>query len=271
MKISESINMSVKIHQSAVVSPKATIGQNVEIGPFCCIGDNVNLHDNVVLKSHVCIEGNTQIGEGTVIFPFASIGMVPQDLKFQGEDSKLTIGKNNQIREYATIHPGTRNGTLETTVGDNGLFMAGIHIAHDCQIGHNVIMANYATLAGHVQVSDGAIIGGLAAVQQFVRIGKNAFIGGMAGIKNDVIPYAMVMGRPDYLSGLNLIGLKRLGSTREEISDMLKAYDLLFNSQESTLANRLVMVEEKFAHNEKVKYILDFIKLDPTSNLCLPE
>ena len=266
----ENSNMGVKIHPSSVISPKAEIGTNVEIGPFCCVGDLVKLHDGIVLKSHVCIDGNTTIGEGTTIFPFASIGMAPQALKNTGENTTLIIGKNNLIREYATMQPGTQHGTSETRVGDGGLFMAGTHIAHDCQIGNNVIMANYATLAGHVRVGDNVIIGGLAAVQQFVNIGKNAFIGGMAGVKYDVIPYAMVMGKPDNLDGLNLVGLKRLGLARDDISEMLKAYDMLFDKQDNTLMERLTKVEIMYANNPQVMEILNFIKQDSSRNLCLP-
>lgn len=258
------------IHSSAVVSPKAELGNNIEIGPFCCIGDHVKLHDGVVLRSHACVDGHTEIGEGTIIYPFASIGMPPQVKKIQDTSTKLIIGKNNQIREYATMQPGTPHGSGETRVGDNGLFMAGSHVAHDCKIGNNVIMANYATLAGHVEIGDNANVGGLAAVHQNVRIGHNAFIGGMAGIKYDVIPYAIVMGRPDNMAGLNLVGLKRMGVSREQITEMLKAYDMLF-AKEDTLSNRLAVVEKTYAGNEHIIDILNFIKQDSSRNLCLPE
>ena len=182
------------IHPSAIIDPAATIGESVHVGPFCVIGPDVSLGEGVKLHSHVVVEGRTHIGKGGEIFPFASIGHAPQDLKYKGEPSRLEIGDNCRIREHVTMNPGTEGGGMLTKVGDNCLFMASSHVAHDCKVGNNVIMANNATLAGHVEVGDFAIIGGLAAVQQFVRIGPHAMIGGMSGIVNDVIPYGMVAG-----------------------------------------------------------------------------
>lgn len=201
----------VEIHPTAVIDSAAKIGKNVKIGPYCCIGANVEIGDGVELKAHVVIDGQTSIGADSKFFPFASIGLPPQDLKYSGEKSTLTIGERNIIREYVTMNPGTEGGGLETRVGDDNLFMVGAHVAHDCIVGNNVIMANNATLAGHVMVDDYAIIGGLAAVHQFCRIGRHAMIGGMSGVENDIIPYASVLGGRAWLSGLNLVGLKRRG------------------------------------------------------------
>jgi UDP-N-acetylglucosamine acyltransferase len=199
------------IHSTAIVSSKATIGKDVQIGPFCVIGADVVLGDGVVLRSHVVVEGRTRVGPGTEIFPFASIGHCPQDLKYAGEPSELVIGANNTIREYVTMNPGTTGGGMVTTVGDGGLFMVGVHVAHDCRIGDRVIMANNATLAGHVIIEDDAIIGGLAAVHQYVRIGRRAMVGGMSGVEHDVIPFGLVMGDRATLNGLNVIGRRPVG------------------------------------------------------------
>ena len=258
------------IHPSAVVSPKATIGKNVKIGAFCVIGDNVTLADNVQLHSHVVVEGKTTIGENTVIFPFASIGHIPQDLKFRGEDSSLIIGKNNIIREHVTMNPGTEGDNLITQVGDNCLFMIGSHVAHDCIVGNNVIMANNATLAGHVKVGDFAVIGGLAAIHQFVRIGEHAMIGGMSGIENDVIPYGQAMGERASLCGLNLVGLKRRKFSRDHIHVLRNAYRILF-SQEGTLQERIEDVSEMFPENKEVMEIVDFINNNGSRAICQPK
>ena len=263
--------MSENIHSTAIVSTKAKIGAGVRIGPYCCVGDNVTLGDSVHLKSHVTVDGYTDIGDGTEIYPFASIGLPPQDLKYDGEHSTLTIGKHNRIREYVTMQPGTKGGGLKTSVGDHCLFMAGAHVAHDCYIGNRVNMANYATLSGHVIVGNNVTIGGLAAVHQFVRIGDHAFIGGMAGISYDVIPYALVMGRPASLSGLNIVGMRRKGVPRDELEKILAAYDLIFDKSKGTLAERVQQAVQLHSDQEKVKEILDFIQADSSRNLCLPE
>ena len=202
-------NEMATIHQTAIVHPKAKIGQNVKIGPYCIVGENVTLGDCVNLHSHVHIEGITCIGENTTIFPFAAIGFPPQDLKYNGEKSSVLIGKNNTIREHVTIHSGTKLGRMETVTGDSCLFMVGSHIAHDCIVGNNVVMANNATLAGHVVIEDNVIIGGLAAVHQFVRIGRYSIIGGVSAVVNDVIPYASVAGDRAKLLGVNTRGLRR--------------------------------------------------------------
>ncbi len=197
------------IHSTAIVSSSAKIGQNVRIGAYSVIGDEVELCDNVEVMSHVCISGRTIIGEGTKVFPFAAIGFESQDLKYHSEKSKVIIGKNNSIREYVTIHPGTESGAMQTVVGDNNLLMIGVHIAHDCVVGNNTVLANNVTLAGHVIVGNDVIIGGLSAVHQFVRIGHNAIIGGMAGVERDVIPYGAVKGERGHLYDINVIGFRR--------------------------------------------------------------
>lgn len=258
------------IHRTAVISEGARLGKNVSIGPFCVVGAEVVLGDNVRLHSHVVVEGCTIIGEGTEIFPFASIGNTPQDLKFHGEKSRLEIGKNNKIREHVTMNPGTEGGGMLTKVGDNCLFMMSSHVAHDCYVGNNVIMANNATLAGHVNVGDFAIIGGLSAVRQFVRIGHHAMIGGMSGIENDVIPYGLANGERASLSGLNLVGLKRRGFSREDINSLRNAFKMLF-AEEGTLAERIEEAEDAFKYNSPVMEVLGFIQADGAGALCQPK
>ena len=205
------------VHPSAVIGPGARIGAGVEIGPFCVVGPQVRLGDGVVLKSHVVVTGDTSVGEGTTIFPFASIGEVPQDLKFRGEDVRLEIGARNRIREYVTMNPGTEGGGGVTVIGDDGLFMAGSHVAHDCRIGDRVILVNNASVAGHCVLEDDVIVGGLSGVHQFVRIGRGAMIGAVTMVTADVIPFGLVQGPRGHLDGLNLVGLKRRGASREEI------------------------------------------------------
>ena len=258
-----------QIHQTAIVDPKAEIGKGANIGPFCLIGSGVKLGRNVKLHSHVVVEGHTTIGEETEIYPFASIGHIPQDKKFGGENSRLEIGASNRIREHVTMNPGTEGGGMVTRVGANGLFMIGSHIAHDCIIGDNVILANNATLAGHCVIQDFAILGGLSAVHQFVRIGAHAFIGGMTGIENDVIPYGMAIGNRAALSGLNIIGLKRQGFDREQIHTLRKAYRMLF-SNDGTLAERLEDVDKMFGSDQGVAQIIDFIRSESGRSLCSP-
>ncbi|MBP6985707.1 MAG: acyl-ACP--UDP-N-acetylglucosamine O-acyltransferase [Alphaproteobacteria bacterium] len=262
--------MPTNIHASAIVSTGAKIGNNVQIGPYCIIGDHVTLHDDTTLMSHVVIDGRTEVGEGTKIYPFACIGTPPQSRQHEtSPDARLIIGKHNIIREYVTMQPGTEKDGLITTVGDHGLFMANSHVAHDCHIGNHVIMANCATIAGHVTVGDHATLGGLSAVHQFVHIGHHAFIGGTAGITNDIIPYAMVLGKKDGLAGLNLVGLKRMGVPRETIQEMVSAYNELF-SDEDTLLERKTRVAEKYKHNSYVMDILNFINQDSKRSISLP-
>lgn len=261
----------MSIHPTAVIDEKAQIGADVKIGAYCVVEGEVTLADGVELKSHVVVAGRTSIGEGTVIYPFASIGHRPQDLKFKGENSELIIGKNNQIREHVTMNPGTKDGGMITSVGNNCLFMMGSHIAHDCKVGNNVILANNATLAGHVVVGDGAIIGGLSAVHQFVRIGKYAMIGGMSGIENDVIPYGSAMGERAGLSGLNLVGLKRQGFTREDIHILRNIYKELFIEEKSPLSVKVEELKQTYKENKTVLEMLEFLSADKARAVCLPK
>lgn len=258
------------IHTTAIIEEGAQIGADVSIGAYSVVGANVTLADGVTLKSHVAIDGNTTIGEGTTIYPFASIGHPPQDLKFKGEKTTLAIGKNNVIREHVTMNPGTADGGGETIVGDNCLFMMATHVAHDCKVGNHVILANNATLAGHVEVDDHVIIGGLAAVHQFVRIGKHAIIGGLSGVEHDVIPYGAVMGERANLSGLNLIGLKRRGFPRETIHGLRNAYEALFAAND-TLDARSKQVKANHSDNEQVREVIDFIENAGSRSLCVPK
>ncbi len=257
------------IHPTAVVDPKATLGADVEIGPFCVVGPDVVLGAGVKLVSHVVVGGRTEIGDETTIFPFASIGLRPQDLKYHGEPSRLVIGKRNQIREGVTMNPGTEGGGMLTQVGDNGLFMVGAHVAHDCVVGNNCIFANNATLAGHVVVGDFAIIGGLSAVHQFVRIGQHAMIGGASGVEFDVIPYGSVLGNRAHLSGLNIVGLKRRNFNRETIHTLRRAYRLLF-APEGTMNERVEDVANLFSDCEPVMEIVTFVRQDSSRGICQP-
>lgn len=261
--------MPTNIHSTAVIDPKAQLGADVKIGPYSVIGPNVVLHDRVELKSHVVVDGRTTIGEETVIYPFASIGHPPQDLKYHGEPSELHIGKKNTIREHCTMNPGTEAGAMKTVVGDGCLFMMSTHVAHDCMIGNHVIMANNATLGGHVTVGDHALIGGLAAVHQFVRIGAYAVIGGMSGVESDVIPYGRVKGERAFLAGLNLIGLERNGFSKDQIKNLQRAFNELFGD-EGTMDQRIEMVSNDFSSDNAVMQIIDFARSKNRFPLCTP-
>jgi UDP-N-acetylglucosamine acyltransferase len=257
-----------KIHSTAAVDPGAELGA-VEIGPFCLVGPQARLADGVVLHSHVAVTGRTTIGENCQIFPFTSIGHIPQDLKYHGEESRLEIGPHTVIREHVTINPGTEGGGLVTRVGAHCLLMVGAHVAHDCQLGDHVILVNNATLGGHVAVGDHAILGGLCAVHQFVRIGAHGFVGGMSGVEKDVIPFGMVIGNRAHLSGLNVVGLKRHGFPREQIHELRQAYRMLFAS-EGTLKERLEDVDKMFPANPLVRQIVDFISSHSDRSFCVP-
>ncbi|MBI1205874.1 MAG: acyl-ACP--UDP-N-acetylglucosamine O-acyltransferase [Azospirillum sp.] len=261
--------MNATIHQSAVVDPQAHLGDGVVIGPFCCVGPQVELGDGVRLISHVVVDGRTRIGAGTTIFPFAAIGLVPQDMKFRGEPSELIIGRDNRIREYVTMNPGTEGGGMVTRVGDGCLFMVSAHVAHDCIVGDHVILANNATLAGHVVIGDFAILGGLSAVHQFVRIGAHAMIGGMSGVENDVIPFGLVMGDRARLSGLNLVGLERRGFARDDIRGLRAAYRMLF-APEGTFAERIEEVSRAFAEQQLVVDMVAFLRTKSSRSVCQP-
>ena len=257
------------VHPTAIVDRKARLGEGVSIGPYCVVGGDAALGDGCKLVSHVVVDGRTDIGSDTQIFPFASIGHAPQDQKYKGEPSTLRIGANNVIREHVTINPGTLGGGMVTCVGDECLLMVGAHVAHDCTVGNHVIMANNATLAGHVAVEDYAIIGGLSAVHQFCRIGKHAMVGGMSGVECDVIPYGSVMGDRARLSGLNIVGLKRRGFSRTDISALRRAYRLMF-AEEGTMAERLEDVVEAYSDQEAVMEIVNFIRSDSNRAICQP-
>lgn len=215
------------IHPTALVDPGARIGEGVEIGPFCVVGPEAVLGDGVVLKSHVVVQGDTEIGAGTVVFSFAVLGEIPQDLKYAGERTRLRIGPRNRIREHVTMNLGTAGGGGETRVGEGGLFMAGCHVAHDAQVGDRVVVANCAAIAGHCVIGNDVVIGGLAGIHQWVRVGRGAIIGALAMVTHDVIPYGLVQGPRGELDGLNLVGLKRRGTPREEIAALRAAYQNL--------------------------------------------
>jgi len=257
------------VHPTSIVEEGARLGRGVRIGPFCTVGPHVELGDECELVSHVVVAGHTRVGARTRIFPFASIGQAPQDLRYRGEPTTLTIGVDCIIREGVTMNLGTPKGTGKTIVGDRCFFLAQSHVAHDCRVGHNVIFTNNAMIAGHCKIGDFAIIGGGAGIHQFVRVGPHAFIGGLSGVENDVIPYGMVLGNRAYLAGLNIIGLKRRGFSRDQIHDLRRAYRLLF-AQEGTLAERVEDVAEEFSKHPTVHEILDFIRDGGDRAICTP-
>ena len=258
-----------QIHPSAVVAHAAKLGRGVSIGPFCVVGPDIDLGDGVELLSHVVLAGRTSIGEGTRIFPFASLGHEPQDLKYRGESSELRIGRNCIIREGVTMNPGTAAGGLLTSVGDRSVFLAQSHVAHDCRVGSEVIFSNNVMLAGHCSVGDYAILGGGAAVHQYVRLGRHSFIGGLAGVEHDVIPYGIALGNRAHLAGLNVVGLKRRGFSREDIHDLRRAYRLLF-SVSGTLKERVEATETEFAGHAQAAEILTFLRDGGERAICVP-
>jgi UDP-N-acetylglucosamine acyltransferase len=257
------------IHQSSVIDSKAKISKNVKIGPFCYIGPDVQLGENVELISNVHLEGNTKIGKGTRIFPFASIGTQPQDLKYNYENNSTIIGDNNTIREYVTINPGTKGGGLQTIIGNDCLLMISSHVAHDCKIGNKVIIANNVPLGGHVTIEDSVVIGGNSAVQQFTRIGRLAMIGGMTGVLKDVIPFGLSVGNRNYLQGLNLIGLRRKKYENKKIMELDKAYKEIFSSK--NLHENLSKINGEYKNNELVSEVITFIEKDKRRPICSPQ
>ena len=256
------------IDKNSVIHKKAKISETAEVGPYVVMGPNVEIGSNVKIYSHVNISGNTKIGDGTVIFPFASIGNAPQDLKYKEEDTKLEIGKNNKIREYVTINPGTEGGGGLTKIGDNCLFMISSHVAHDCFVGNNVIIANNVPLGGHVTIEDSVVIGGNSAVQQFTRIGKLAMIGGMTGVLHDVIPYGLSIGNRNYLQGLNLIGLRRSNYSNKDILGLTEAYKEIFATK--NLNENISKLNGVFKENPLVKDVIEFITKDKKRSICTP-
>jgi UDP-N-acetylglucosamine acyltransferase len=256
------------IHNSSVIEKEAKIGRNVKVGPFCYVGSQVQISDGVELISNVHIEGNTKIGKGTKIFPFASIGTQPQDLKYKGESSSLEIGENNTIREYVTINPGTEGGGRKTIIGNNCLLMISSHIAHDCNIGNDVVIANNVPLGGHVTIEDSVVIGGNSAVQQFTRIGRLAMIGGMTGVLKDVIPFGLSFGNRNHLRGINLIGLKRKKYNNKAIMQLDSAFKEIFSSK--NLHENLSKINGEYKDNDLVKEVINFITKDKKRPICTP-
>jgi len=256
------------IHKTCVIDKKAKISSNVKIGAYSVIGPNVEINENVKIYSHVNIDGYTQIGSHTKIYPFASIGTDPQDLKFKGEKNSLIIGSKNIIREYVTINPGTEGGGGATIVGNNCLLMISSHIAHDCKVGNNVVIANNVPLGGHAIIEDGVVIGGNSAVQQFTRIGRLAMIGGMTGVLKDVIPFGLSFGNRNYLKGLNLIGLRRKKYENKEIIELGQAYKKIFSSD--NLHDNVSKINGDYKDNNLVKEVTNFILRDKKRPICLP-
>lgn len=257
------------IHPSAVVEDGAQIDPSATVGPFCLIGSEVVLGPDVELKSHVVVTGRTTVGEGTVIFSFAVIGEIPQDLKFKGETSALEIGKRNRIREHVTMNGGTEGGGGVTRVGDDGLFMAGCHIAHDAQVGNRVIVVNNAAVAGHCVLENDVIIGGLSGIHQFVRIGQGAIIGAVTMVTNDVIPYGLVQAPRGDLDGLNLVGLKRRGVKRADITALRAAFQMLAQG-EGTFHDRAERLGAE-TDSDYVKQIVDFILGESDRSFLTPK
>jgi UDP-N-acetylglucosamine acyltransferase len=259
----------LQIHPTAIVEDGAKLGDGVRIGPYCMVGAQVALGEGVELVSHVVVAGRTFVGPRTRVFPFASIGHPPQDLKYKGEPSTLRVGADCVIREGVTMNPGTAGGGLETTVGDRCAFLANSHVGHDCHIGNNVIFSNNVMLAGHCDVGDYAILGGGAAAIQYARVGAHSFLGGMSGLENDLIPYGMALGNRAHLSGLNIVGLQRRGFSRSDIHDLRRAYRALF-AAEGTLMERVADVAEEFMGHPIVLEILEFIRAGGKRALCTP-
>ncbi len=260
----------MSIHSSAVIEDGAEIGSEVVMGPFCHIGENVKLGDGAVLHSHAVVAGHTTIGAGAKIFPFASVGHEPQDMKYYGEKSMVEIGINCVIREGVTINPGTAGDANLTKIGDNCVFLANSHVAHDCFIGNNVIFSNAVMVAGHCKVGNNVIFGGGAGVHQFCRIGDNAFVGGLSGVENDIIPFGMALGNRAYLGGLNIVGMKRAGVGRDSIHKARKAFRELFDTG-SNIADKLPRIEAEIGDDAVVKSILDFVRDGGDRSLCTPK
>lgn len=257
------------VHPTAIVEPGARLGAGVRIGPFSIIGPEVELGDGVTVESHVVIQGRTAIGNGCRIFPFAAIGLQPQDRKFKGEASALSIGADTVIREYVTVNTGTEGGGMMTRIGERCLLLAHAHVGHDCQIGNGVLLVNNVLLGGHVEIGDHASLGGGSAVHQFVRIGAYAFLGGLAGLEHDLIPFGMAIGNRAHLAGLNLVGMKRHGFPREDIHAVRSAYRALF-AESGTLASRTEAVAASFGHVKPVAMVTDFIRAGGHRSLCTP-
>lgn len=263
------IDETAEVHPTAVIETGAEIGPGCRIGPYCVVGAGVVFGSGVVLHSHVVVVGDTRIGSGTIVWPFASIGHAPQDLKYAGEATKLVIGARNRIREHATMSPGTAGGGGITRVGDGGLFMMGAHVGHDCTIGDNVVLANHATVAGHCTIGDDVILGGLSAIHQFVRVGTGAMIGGLAGVVADVIPYGSVTGERGRLAGLNLVGLKRRSAERAHIHGLRMVFAEMFEG-DGTLQDRARAAMARHEDNPLVAQVGGFILSASARSFTLP-
>ncbi len=257
------------IHHTAVVNKESKISETVEIGPYCTIGPDVELGSNTKLHSHVNIAGNTKFGKNNEIFPFTSIGTEPQDLKYKGEKNSIIIGDNNKFREYVNINPGTSQGGSVTKIGNNNLLMVYCHVAHDCHIGNNIVLANNVQVGGHVSIHDNAIIGGSCAIHQFSRIGELAMVGGMTGVLSDVIPFGLSLGNRNNLAGLNIIGLRRAKISNNDIKILQKFYDIVFKNQ--NFRSNIDNLDEEIKENKYVKTIIDFINSDKKRPISLPK
>jgi len=264
------IDPTANIHPTAIIEPGAQIGAGCHIGPYCTVGAQVSLAMGVELISHVAIAGLTTIGAATKVWPFASLGSQPQDLKFKGEQTRLDIGADNMIREYVTMNPGTSGGGGVTRIGDGNLFMNMVHVGHDCHVGNNIVFANSVALGGHAVIGDNAVIGGLAGIHQFVRIGQGAMIGTGASVVNDVIPYGSVISPRGVLGGLNLVGLKRRGADREAMNGLRAAYKALF-AADSTLMDRAHGLADEMPDNPLVQDMLEFVLSASERSFCTPE
>ena len=256
------------IHNTAIIDKRAKISSNVNIGPYSIIGPEVEIEENTIIHSHVNLEGNTKIGKNNQIFPFSSIGTPPQDLKYKGEKNKLIIGDNNRFREYVNINPGTEKGGGLTRIGDNNLFMVYCHVAHDCNISNNIVLANNVQVGGHVIIEKNAVVGGSCAIHQFSRIGESAMIGGMTGVLSDVIPFGLSMGNRNNLMGLNLIGLRRSKVSNENIKKIQTMYEIVFKSK--NFRENINNLDLNLKNNEFIKKIVNFINSDKKRPISLP-
>ncbi len=259
-----SIASSADIHETAIIEDGAQIGAGCRVGPYCIIRSEVVLGERVELRAHVNLAGKTQIGAGSVIYPFASVGEAPQDLKYQGEDVRLIVGAENTIREHVTMNPGTEGGGGQTVVGDRNLFMVGCHVAHDCIVGNDVVVANNVALAGHVEIGNRAVLGGMCGIHQFVRIGEGAMIGALAMVVADVIPFGTAMGERAHLAGLNLVGLKRRGAEKADMHGLRSAFKELFEGETGTLHERAATLAQSEHGNPLVETVTGFILEDST-------
>ena len=251
--------MSVFVHPSAVVSPRAELGEGAYVGPFCTVGDEARLGPRVRLESHVVVDGRTEVGDDTHVFPFASLGLAPQDLKYRGEPAETRIGRRNRIREFVTVNRGTEGGGMVTSVGDDCLIMTQAHVAHDCIVGSGVIMANAATLGGHVRVEDGANVGAYSGVHQFCRVGREAYVGGYSVVVKDALPFALTVGNHAKCYGLNTVGMKRRGYPAETIDALHHAFRLLLSSKLNT-TQAVAAIREEISACSEVEELLHFIE-----------